>query len=359
MKKEIKKRRRKSKLEKWLISHVYRTGSIFTYIIFSRKMIYKCLGYFNKKREADDRFFYSVFLVYASLESYRDRFTYRWFAKWLKRKEWKLLPCNIFIQNGKAIIVFGITPLESEFQYGSEKYKNGIAKLRFTEVEERLEGIRRDIGAVRITRAGVVPSVTTNLGILKTNLEQETTAIAVIKALEEVKRLEKIPNTYRLIIIGGEGYVGQMVERMLIESNPNLAVYSVDLKNRHKFTNELSVMLKGKSTIILNITKKGALAEYLPFIWEEAVVVNEVYPEPSWEEVAMAIANGKAIYHIIGSDGWVLFPLGGGYKNKIPCCASFIPRNPDDYKILVWRMEPPSEWVDKNIKMLKAVSDER
>jgi hypothetical protein len=52
---------------------------------------------------------------------------------------------------------------------------------------------------------------------------------------------------------------------------------------------------------VLNLTKKGALSEYIPYFWPGVVVLNEVYPEPGKSEVAAIQAKGGCCYHIAGS----------------------------------------------------------
>jgi len=79
-------------------------------------------------------------------------------------------------------------------------------------------------------------------------------------------------------------------------------------------------------------------ARYIPFLWPEVVVVNEVYPEPSEKEVADIKAKGAVCYHIVGAKGraWPGFPRG--YAGGIPCCASFWPENGKGYEVILKKM---------------------
>lgn len=91
---------------------------------------------------------------------------------------------------------------------------------------------------------------------------------------------------------------------------------------------------------VLNLTKKGALSEYIPYFWPGVVVLNEVYPEPVKAEVAAIRAKGACCYHIAGVKGraWPAFPRG--YQGGIPCCASFLPEKEGDgsFEVIVRKM---------------------
>jgi hypothetical protein len=88
--------------------------------------------------------------------------------------------------------------------------------------------------------------------------------------------------------------------------------------------------------IVLNLTKKGAISEYIPYLWPGV----EVYPELGKLEVAAMKKKGACCYHIAGVKGraWPAFPRG--YQGGIPCCASFLPEKEGDgsFEVIVRKM---------------------
>jgi len=331
--------KRITKLGLAIVAHLVKIGVLILYFLFSYQWQHKLVGLINKRWPEEKRPIRSVFLVYAVNKYYQRRFLYTWFARWCKKEEWKIIPVDLFFQNKRFILVFCITAFESEFEPGSKNYRNGIAREKLASVEERFGLLRQNIGAPRKTKAGILPSIETKLGVSNSLEEQETTVIAVMKAIDKTMELENLTaSETNIVVIGSRGFVGQELMR-LIPQKGFQGFEAIDIDTMGKFRDEISVDLKGEPTIILNLTKRGALKQYLPYIWPESVVLNEVYPEPSRQEVAMVVAAGAKIYHIVGPDGWVLFPLGGGYHNKIPCCAAFPPEDLKDFKIVVSRME--------------------
>ena len=98
-------------------------------------------------------------------------------------------------------------------------------------------------------------------------------------------------------------------------------------------------MLWGRPTILLNVSRKGALARYIPHLWPEAVVLNEVYPEPDRSEVAAIQEKGARCYHISGVEARAWPPFPRAYQGGIPCCASFLPGEGEgEYRVLVTKL---------------------
>lgn len=80
----------------------------------------------------------------------------------------------------------------------------------------------------------------------------------------------------------------------------------------------------------INLSRKGALRDYAPWLWPEAVVLNEVYPEPGREELRLTGEVGSQCWHIVGVQGMAWPPFPRAYRGGIPCCASWLPT--DDCK---------------------------
>jgi hypothetical protein len=119
----------------------------------------------------------------------------------------------------------------------------------------------------------------------------------------------------------------------------NKKFHYVDLADQEKFLH-FKQRYQDLPVIVLNLTKKGALAEYIPHFWTGVVFINEVYPEPSRAEVEVMRSKGVICYHIAGikAKAWPAFPRG--YQGGIPCCASFLPEKEGDglFEVIVREM---------------------
>ena len=200
-----------------------------------------------------------------------------------------------------------------------------------------MEQIRDLLGADQKTFAGILPSLLVSRGIIQAeeSVERKTTVAAVQQAIERVERLEQMARDTPVIVIGGSGFIGSG----LLEANKGNNFYPLDLGGKETFS-DLVMKFSGRPVIVLNLTKKGALAEYVKYFWPGVVVVNEVYPEPSKSEVAVIKDKGACCYHIAGVKGraWPAFPRG--YQGGIPCCASFLPEKEGDgsFEVIVRKM---------------------
>lgn len=78
-----------------------------------------------------------------------------------------------------------------------------------------------------------------------------------------------------------------------------------------------------QKAILINLTKKAALSQELDKFWQELVLLNEAYPEPSAEELKVLTDWGCQAYHIVGvkARSYPAFPKA--YKGGIPCCAAW------------------------------------
>ena len=163
-------------------------------------------------------------------------------------------------------------------------------------------------------------------------MERDVTVKAVFQALDKIKSAEKLPAHVPVIVLGGDGFIGS---ELVKAGGEKFHSYDVGLEESFFVFFE---KLRDKPVILLNVTKKEALSSYIPHLWPEAVLVNEVYPEPTEKEVASIKAIGACCYHIVGVKGraWPGFPRG--YAGGIPCCASFWPQNGRGYEVVVKRL---------------------
>jgi len=134
----------------------------------------------------------------------------------------------------------------------------------------------------------------------------------------KVKSLEGLSDDTPVIVLGGRGFIG----RRVVSSLPKSIVYSVDIAGNNG-QNVWPSHLQGKPVLLVNISLNSALGQYVPLLWPEVVVVNEVYPEPTPELALQLEIIGCHCYHIVGVKAGALPSFPGGYQGGIPCCAAW------------------------------------
>lgn len=287
----------------------------------NHRLFFRVLGFINKKLLKGK--IKSVFLVYPAKKKYITDFTYNWFSKKMK---WRPFPIGFFVQKKKVGIVFTVSAEEEDLL--DDKNRD---KLRL--LVERMEEKRKLLNSEMKSFAGILPGVLAKKNILKMKSEDDSTVIAVFRAVQALGEKENLPPGFPLVVLGGKGFVGKRLIAFLKkkeEKSPfSRDVFAVDVDN----FSQMSQILKSigdKSVVFLNITKKKALNEYIKFFNKKTVVLNEVYPEPSAEELAKIKEKKASCYHIVGLRGNVYPPFPGAYRQGVPCCASFVSCEKDD-----------------------------
>lgn len=266
----------------------------------------------------------TVFLLYPANEKYTHEYVYGWYAKSMR---WKPRIVGLFRQNQKWGITFAVSSPERDF-FKEENTANLYS------LATRLEEIRHMLGASQKTFAGIIPSILNARNIIKNPPENAITVMAVQKAVATVIEKEQLPLNTPIVVLGGQGFIGKNFIAAAESAGKN-PTYSIDVNNKADF-DDLITKLKDKPAIILNISKKGALREYTPHLWPGAIVLNEVYPEPTKTELKIISERGAKCYHIVGAKGqaWPSFPRA--YQGAIPCCASFRPdKTMGEYEVVI------------------------
>ncbi len=181
------------------------------------------------------------------------------------------------------------------------------------------------LGASQKTFAGILPGVLFGKRIIRQSVEREVTVEAVFKAEQEVREREGYDGTIPVIILGGRGFIGRRLVAKL-ELNGR-KVYCVDIVNDDRCTPSWPSDLLGSQAILINVTKKAVLREYVSHFWPELVLLNEVYPEPSDEEIGMLSKLGSRAYHVVGVEAKAFPSFPKAYAGAIPCCAARLSHN--------------------------------
>lgn len=253
-----------------------------------------------------------VFLLYPARKEYADALAYEWHQK---RFAWRPGLVGSYSQDGRLGLIFGIPNLEDELR----DQANAPQVLDLLRQMDRISNL---IGAPRRIFAGILPSQLARLGITDSQLEsqRELTARAVVSALDQVIAANKIDANAPILLIGGKGYIASKV----MELCSGRLTYSIDVGEFENFR-RLATGLRGSRVVVVNLAKSSALAQYVPHFWPGVIVLNEVYPEPTWSEVADLTEKSISCFHVVGVAGKAWPPFPRAYRGGIPCCAALPP----------------------------------
>ncbi len=246
-------------MKKALIKHGRRIGVVLLSSLLGRDWFFSLVGVFNK--HVLGRPIKSVFLLYPANEKYTLEYSYAWYAKLYK---WRPGLAGFFIQQHRCGLTFAVSAIEKDF---SDLGNGHGLKSMF----EKIERIKNLLGADQKTFAGILPSLLVFRGIHKADesVERKTTVAAVKQAIERVKALEQMTGETPVIVLGGAGFIGSG----LLEGNQGNNFYPLDLGMKEAFP-ELIEKFSGQPVIVLNLTQKGALSEYTPYLRPGAVVLQ-------------------------------------------------------------------------------------
>ncbi|MEO5350105.1 MAG: NAD-dependent epimerase/dehydratase family protein [Magnetococcus sp. YQC-3] len=262
------------------------------------------IGKLNKRV----RLIESIFVAYPASHDYLSYYYYDWMAR-ISRSTRKLYIGGLFVQDGRIIIGFGVGFFEDDFL--DHDSKEALSLLL-----DETRRVKNLLNVRQYTFSGVLPGVLFVKRLRKDVPELATTLSAVLKAEYVVRVKELLPESTPVVVLGGEGFIGRKVVSKLREMNRE--VHSVDILGSNTFPSDL----RGQRIILLNVTKKAALTEYLGLLWNDVVILNEVYPEPAPCEVMQIRGIGCKIYHIVGIKAFSVPSFPGAYNGGIPCCAA-------------------------------------
>ena len=323
--------KRKRGFKKTLFSHLRRTtvqivdqlfGNIFVYLILG--VINRIIGLFG------ERPIRSNFIFYAPNKRYLRTMVYDWYVPFVR---WKPGLGQIMYQNGFWTLSFGIASNDEDF-YNPENERKLKKTLR------RAEFVAKIIGAKYLTFAGILPGVFSKYGFERKMMpvEKENTVTAVTQSVYITIMKEGLRKDVPVIVLGGSGYIGEGVVSALREQGYPGQIYPIDTK-KGDISGSLPPELEFQSVIVLNITKKFAIKDYIKNLWFGAVIINEVFPEPSENSIAEMNSAGIVCYHITGVEAKAYPSMGEAYSGGIPCCASIKPKEGEgEYKVLTKRL---------------------
>ncbi|OGY37061.1 MAG: hypothetical protein A3E36_01585 [Candidatus Andersenbacteria bacterium RIFCSPHIGHO2_12_FULL_45_11b] len=311
-----KKRTTRQHLVPWIRSHLRRMPLEFLNILFNHDLLFWLIGIANKRVG----FLESVFLVYPASEKYARAYVYPFR---LRRVMWNPWPCGLLWQNGKLTVMFCISATDSQFT-------DFCNAQNIVHVANRMERIRALLQAHGKTFAGILPGVLYAKRIIREAPEADLTAHAVVQAIEKIARAENLAANTPIVVLGGRGFIGRRIMRMLAESDA-CSVDSADANGHASWPDDLT----GKPVIVVNVTVNHALADYLECMAPGTVVINEVYPEPTPDTLQRLWRQSCVCYHVVGIHAHALPPFPEAYRGAIPCCAAWAA---DDINVVVRKL---------------------
>jgi hypothetical protein len=283
--------------------HVRRVTLLLFNLLVNNTAVFWLVGRVNK---LGGGFIKTVFLAYPACDEYSLAYLY---PSDIPRIRWAPRPVGFFIQNGKVGLILIATATDAH-------YRDEANRANMTLLAERLERVRRLVGAEQKTFAGILPGVLNQHGIIQESPETEVAVMAVCRAVDEVRRLEGLPPDCPVVVVGGRGFVG----RRVVEAMAGQPVYSIDRVDGQPST--LPQELTDQPVIVLNVAVYGAIDQYVSSFWKQAVLLNEVYPEPSAEALQKLSEIGCAAYHVVGVKAIAVPPFPRTYRGGVPCCAA-------------------------------------
>lgn len=251
------------------------------------------------------RIFESIFIVYPGNEAYLKAYCFKFSEEWFR---WWPNPVGVFKQGGKWGIVFAAPVFESQFI--SSKNRSKFKKLKL-----RIDRIAKILGIKKINYAGILPSFLEKLDMLGSDIQNEKPALIVHKAYKTLSQ-QKYNRLIPVILLGGDGSLGKYIQVHL--KTEKIKYYIVDLS---RGTSSLPKSLAGKPTILIDVARKGVVENYIDQFWQELILLNETYPEPSKKLLNRLKDLRNEVFHISGVEGRCYPKLINGYADTVPCCA--------------------------------------
>lgn len=275
-------------------------GSLAIFLLLSNPLILVLLGVLNR---LFGRPIHSHFLAYAANKKYPELYVFKSLIPFFQSYPFVM---GFFIQGGKIGVFSAISSTEDRFSN-----KNNLRQItKNTEFISKLLGVRQT------NYSGILPTQLKKYSLISdVNFSQRSEIVSAIVYQSEraVRRAVRIDVFLPVILLGGRGTIGRQVARKLKESGREY--YIVDKGD--EFPNHLV----GEPTVLIDVARKGALEGYLDLFWENLIVINETYPEPSLRIRNRLKSMGIPLYHIVGVSAYSFPSFPKAYAGGVPCCA--------------------------------------
>jgi len=266
-------------------------------------LTYRMIGLWNRRYGS----WTTVFFCYAGSQKFVDSYGLPGLIEFFR---WRPTPIGVMRQNGEWGLVVASAMSERDFLDPQNA-------AQFKALQKRLQRIADLTSISQINVAGILPGVLKQSSDIVVTDTRAVVVDAVDVAVGQMLASHLPPQTQHIIVLGGAGRIGSGVVARL--QGHGLQCHSIDIAHDASM---LPTALTGQSVLLVDIARKGAIANYIPQMWPEIVVLNEVFPATSRKLVTQMHARGVQVFHLAGVAGRIFPPLPHGYENAIPCCAA-------------------------------------
>lgn len=264
----------------------------------------------------------SVFLCYAGSPNFVATYAPGGIARWFL---WRPSPIGILRQDGALGLVMATPMSEQDFLDPA----NAAA---FRHLRIRLRRIAWMLGVEQINLAGILPSTIPADDVLQIRDSRPVVVAAVCTATRQMsKTIARHGTSVPIILLGGAGYVGAPAAAEL-----QALGYDVHIVDPKAQQSALPKILHGRTALLIDISRKGVIGDYIDQMWPGLIVLNETFPRTSRKHVGQIQSAGVELWHLSGVAGRVTPPLPFGYDNAVPCCAAHV--GPPDAPVRIVRL---------------------
>lgn len=249
-------------------------------------------------------------LFYLADTRYLESVTFRWYAQ---RRQWTPVLGGVFSYSGSGGFICVMGCNEADFCDPAN-----IALV--IGVYERMERIASLLRVSNASYSGILPSVLARLGVEREPIEADRTVQWVLKAVSQVRALCQMPHETPIAVLGSEGHIGKRLTKYM-PFKPGASLIALDIRriDHDQAKHNLST---SPPLIFVNAARDDALDQYIEFIPEGSVVLNEVYPECGASTLAALKLRKVRYFHICGVAASSVPPFPRAYAGAVPCCAA-------------------------------------
>ena len=255
----------------------------------------------------------TVFLEYPATHEYVSALT---FPRYALRARWNPRLAGIYSPGpGKWGLILAVSSLEADL-IDPENIRNLHGIL------DRVEKVKHLVGAKHIALAGLLPSILREQNLHQSGNERDQVAAIVEQAIYETVSRAGLQSEDPVILLGGAGYIGTAVHERL-RNNCDHPLISIDTKTSESHSQMIQQLAphNNQPVLLVNVARNKVLDMFLPQLWSQLVILNEVFPAADRSMRTRLGDMGIAYYHLAGIRGFALPKFAGPYAGAIPCCA--------------------------------------
>jgi hypothetical protein len=272
-----------------------------------RRSVLLAIGYLNQRHP----FLSTVFVAYLATDEYS-----REYVAGARRKQirWSPWLVGVYVQGGKLGLMFVISATEADF-------RDAANKPRLQQLLAETTGIQQLVNARQISFSGVLPGVFCAQRMVRKPVEPRVTVEVIVRAEAMLRARLAMDGDVPVVLIGGAGFIGRRVAARMADRELHIVDKVLEPVDGVQPGQSWHRQLQGRRIVIINLASPRALPDYADYLWPEAAVLNEVYPEPDADTLAILDAVGCPVFHVVGmkARSWPAFPRA--YRGGIPCCA--------------------------------------